>query len=154
MLKLHFDTMKISDIEDVIKIEERNYPIAWSKGIMKDCIKTAYHCITLKEGGYIIAYAFLMTSFDESHLLNMCVDKPYQGKGLGRKILKHLENICKINQSEVFLLEVRESNPVAQHLYHSFGFNVIGVRKNYYRCIKGRENAIVMTKNLINPTES
>lgn len=148
MTKVYFDKMQLSDLNDVIKIELDNYPIPWSKGVMKDCIKAAYHCIVLKQLDEIIGYAFLMTAYDESHLLNMCIDNAYQGKGLGRKLLNYLENICIYSQSKVFLLEVRESNPVAYNLYQSFGFSQIGIRKNYYKCLKGREDAIVMTKAL------
>jgi len=149
MAKATFDKMQISDLDEVMKIEIENYPITWSKGIMKDCIKSGYHSIILKQDETLIGYAFLMTAYDESHLLNMCIDKPYQGNGLGRKLLKYLENICIYSHSKVFLLEVRESNPIAQKLYQSFGFKQIGIRKNYYKCVKGKENAIVMTKQLI-----
>lgn len=148
MAKLTFDKMQITDLDDVMQIELANYPVPWSKGIMKDCIKAGYHCIVLKQEEKIIGYAFLMTAFDESHLLNMCIDSKQQSKGLGRKLLKYLENVCRYNHSNIFLLEVRESNPVAQDLYKSFGFTQIGLRKNYYKCLKGRENAIVMTKQL------
>jgi len=149
MTKVNFDKMTIEDLEDIIQLEVANYPVPWSKGIMKDCIKANYHCIVARISQEIIGYAFLMTAFDESHLLNMCIDKSQQSKGLGRKLLKHLENICRFSHSRVFLLEVRESNPIAQSLYQSFGFKQIGIRKNYYKCLKGRENAIVMTKQLI-----
>jgi ribosomal-protein-alanine N-acetyltransferase len=146
--KIHFDKMQINDLDAVMAIELDNYPVAWTKGIMKDCIKSGYHCIVLKIDEQIIGYAFLMTNYDESHLLNMCVDKKQQSQGLGRKMLKYLENVCRYCHSKVFLLEVRESNPIAQSLYQSFGFKQIGIRKNYYECIDGRENAIVMTKQL------
>ena len=150
MANIHFEKMNVNDLDKVMQIEIANYPVAWSKGIMKDCIKAGYHCIVAKCDKEIIGYAFLLTAFDESHLLNMCIDKKQQSQGLGRKLLKHLEQICRISHSKVFLLEVRESNPIAQNLYQSFGFKQIGIRKNYYRCIKGRENAIVMTKKLMN----
>lgn len=150
MAKVHFDKMQLGDLDDVMQIENDNYPVAWTKGIMKDCIKSGYHCIVVKQNEKIVGYAFLMTAFDESHLLNMCIDKKQQSQGLGRKLLKYLENICRYCHSKVFLLEVRESNPIAKSLYQSFGFKQIGLRKNYYKCIKGRENAIVMTKQLMN----
>ena len=150
MAKVHFDKMQLIDLEDVMQIEINNYPVPWSHGVMKDCIKSDYHCVAVKNNDKIIGYAILMTAFEESHLLNMCIDKEQQGQGIGRKLLKHLENICRYCHSKVFLLEVRESNPIAQRLYQSFGFKQIGIRKNYYGCIEGRENAIVMTKQLIN----
>lgn len=149
MNTLTFDKMKLSDLKTVYKLEKRNYPVPWSKGVVKDCIKSDYHSIILKSDDEIIAYAFLMTAYDEAHLLNMCVDKSQQGKGYGRKMLRYLENICRYNHCKTFLLEVRESNPIAQNLYKSFGFTQIGIRKNYYKCTKGKENAIVMRKQLM-----
>jgi ribosomal-protein-alanine N-acetyltransferase len=148
MKKIHFDTMQISDLDEVMAIELANYPVAWSKGVMKDCIKSGYQCIVVKQLDTIIGYAFLLVSFDEAHLLNMCIDHKVQSQGLGRKLLKYMENICRYHQSKTFILEVRESNPIAHSLYKSCGFNEIGVRKNYYRTIDGRENAIVMVKQL------
>ena len=149
MAKVHFDKMKINDLDEVMQIETSNYPVPWTKGVMKDCINSDYHCVTVKQQETIIGYAILMTAFDESHLLNMCIDHKQQSQGLGRKLLKHLENICRYSHSKVFLLEVRESNPIAQNLYQSFGFKQIGLRKNYYTCVQGREHAIVMTKQLM-----
>jgi len=149
MIKIEFEKMQPNDLNTIIKLENKNYPVPWSKGVIKDCIKSDYHSIVVKKDNEIIGYAFLMAAFDESHLLNMCIDYSQQGNGYGRKMLKYLENICRINLSKIFLLEVRESNPKAQSLYQSFGFKTIGIRKNYYRCVKGRENAIVMTKELL-----
>ena len=150
MTKVYFDKMEVGDLGAVNQIEIDAYPVPWSKNVMKDCIKAGYHCVLLKSKNNekILGYAFLMTAYDESHLLNMCIKNDHQGKGLGGKLLKYLESICIYSQSKLLLLEVRESNPVAQKLYLSFGFKKIGLRKNYYRCVKGRENAIVMTKKL------
>jgi len=148
MTQIQFDIMQLDDLDTVYQLEITNYPIPWSKGVIKDCIQSDYHSILLKCKEKIIGYAFLMTAYDESHLLNMCVDKSQQGKGLGRKLLKYLENICLYSQSKSFLLEVRKSNPIAHSLYLSFGFEEIGIRKNYYRTIDGREDAIVMKKLL------
>lgn len=150
MEKIHFDKMELSDLNEIIRLEQANYPIPWSKGVMKDCIQAGYQCITLKQNDQIVGYAFLMVNQDESHILNMCIDQKVQSKGFGRKLLKYLESICIYNQSNVFLLEVRKSNPIAYALYKSFGFEEIGIRKNYYRTLDGREDAVVMTKKLIN----
>jgi ribosomal-protein-alanine N-acetyltransferase len=150
MTKVYFDKMEVADLDTVYQLELDNYPVPWSKGVLRDCIKAGYHCVLLKSkvDEQLLGYAFLMTAYDESHLLNMCIKNDQQGKGLGRKLLRYLENICLYNQSKLFLLEVRESNPVAQHLYRSCGFQQVGIRKNYYRCVNGRENAIVMTKKI------
>ena len=150
MTKVFFDKMKPEHLDQIHQLEINNYPVPWSKGIIKDCIRSDYHGVVLKNSQQsIIGYAFLMTACDESHLLNMCVDKGQQGQGLGRKFLRYLENMGKYNRCKVFLLEVRESNTVAKNLYQSFGFEVVGIRKGYYKTLTGRENAIVMTKALL-----
>jgi ribosomal-protein-alanine N-acetyltransferase len=41
-----------------------------------------------------------------------------------------------------FWLEVRASNSAARSLYEKLGFEVLGVRKNYYE--RPREDALVM----------
>lgn len=116
---------------------------------MKDCIDAGYHCLLMKSDNEIIGYAFLMTGYQESHLLNMCISKSLQNQGLGYRFLNYMQNVCIYSHSKTFLLEVRVSNPAAQHLYKKFGFKEIGRRKNYYRCLQGREDAIVMTKKIM-----
>ncbi len=147
-MHLYFDKMQLSDLEAVVTLENNNYEVPWSKGVIKDCIKSDYHSVVLKQDGAIIAYAFVMTACDEAHLLNMCVDKSSQSMGLGRKMLHYIENLCRYNRCQLLLLEVRVSNTVAQGLYRSFAFETIGIRKNYYRCRQGREHALVMQKKL------
>jgi len=148
MTKIDFHKMTLSDLDEVMAVEVANYPVAWSKGVMKDCIKAGYQCIVVKQAENIVGYAFLLVNPDEAHLLNMCIDHSVQSLGIGRKLLNYLENICRYNQSKTFILEVRQSNPIAHALYQSFGFKDIGIRKNYYKTTEGRENAIVMKKQL------
>lgn len=148
MTKLTFASMQLADLDEVMIIEKKSYPIGWSRSVMRDCIKSDYHCIVLKESEKLLGFGIVMTALDEGHLLNMCIDSEFQGKGYGKKLLKYLENICIYNQVKVFLLEVRESSPIAQTLYKSVGFKPIGIRKNYYKKAKGREHAIVMNKTL------
>jgi len=49
---------------------------------------------------------------------------------------------------ETLLLEVRPSNHTAIQLYHSVGFNEIGVRKDYYPAHNGREDALILALHL------
>ena len=53
-------------------------------------------------------------------------------------------DICRRTGAADLFLEVRPSNPVAQGLYRSLGFNEVGVRPGYYKAKNGREDAIVM----------
>jgi len=46
-------------------------------------------------------------------------------------------------------LEVRPSNLVAYKLYEKLGFNEVGIRENYYPAFAGREDAVVLAKELL-----
>ena len=46
------------------------------------------------------------------------------------------------------LLEVRPSNAKALALYENYGFQVIGRRKAYYPAAEGREDALVLRREL------
>jgi len=50
-------------------------------------------------------------------------------------------------KAELVTLEVRISNYSAKKLYSKFGFNEVGIRKNYY--FDNREDALIMTTNSI-----
>jgi len=45
-------------------------------------------------------------------------------------------------------LEVRPSNTIAARLYHSLGFEQVGVRRGYYQATDGREDAAVLRRAL------
>ena len=45
-------------------------------------------------------------------------------------------------------LEVRPSNLAAIRLYQSMGFEQIGIRRGYYQAPDGREDAIVLRREL------
>jgi ribosomal-protein-alanine N-acetyltransferase len=58
------------------------------------------------------------------------VDPAYQGQGIGRRLLGEL---LEFADGGVVYLEVRTDNEAAIALYHSVGFEQIGLRKRYYR---------------------
>jgi ribosomal-protein-alanine N-acetyltransferase len=46
------------------------------------------------------------------------------------------------------LLETRPSNTAALRLYRSLGFTTIGTRRGYYQAVGGREDAIVLKRDI------
>ena len=72
-------------------------------------------------------------------------------QGIGNELLKKVESIAnKFGIKEIFL-EVRESNQRAIKFYRRNGFQEAGVRKNYYKLNFGREDGLIMQKNLSKP---
>lgn len=150
---LNIRRMKVSDIDNVYAIETNVHIAPWSKDILRDCVLVGYDCRVLEInngdspilGGYIIS----RISNNNCHILNFCIAKPLQSKGLGRKLLQTvLYSLSKYTQTNSVVLEVRPSNNAALHLYETMGFEQIEIKKDYYKDDKSIEDAILLKKTL------
>jgi ribosomal-protein-alanine N-acetyltransferase len=136
------------DVPVVMALENRVYPHGWTEGIFLDCLRVNYSCWVLEQQGEIIGYGIMSVAVGEAHILNLVIAPGFQGKGLGRDTLLHLLQTGKRHGGETAFLEVRASNHVAIRLYETSGFNQIGLRPDYYPAKKGREDAVIMARDL------
>jgi len=152
------------DIPRIIQIEQLAYSAPWSFSLFENSVNSNKdECWALKIKGEIQGYAITSHILDEAHLLNICIHPECAGKGLGRKLLKHLIDRALEKSTNMFFLEVRVSNQSAIDLYLSEGFNEVGIRPNYYPSStnnssntsnknkpskKSREDALLMTLEL------
>lgn len=144
-------TMSYADLKSVILLEEKAYPYPWTLGIFRDCLRVGHNAWVMTLDKAVIAYAIIMLSPGEAHILNICVDPEYQKRGLGRYLLRYIIKKTQQTDIDMVLLEVRASNGSAKLLYLSEGFHELGVRKAYYPAKKGREDAIILAKYLNKP---
>lgn len=136
------------DLDAVWDIEQRAYAYPWSKGIFVDCLHVPYVCEVIEEAGQTIGYSVMSLAGDEAHLLNLCLDEPARGRGLGARVLERLMGRATREGARVMYLEVRPSNVAAIALYRRAGFTRVGVRRNYYRATGGREDALLLARSL------
>lgn len=136
--------MSETDIDAVLRIEKAIYAFPWTLGNFNDCLVAGYRCHVLIGGDKLIGYGVQMLILDEVHLLNLTVASDFQKKGMGKALLNFLIDDALEHQANKMILEVRRTNLAAIFLYESFGFDQIGLRKNYYPAHLGREDAIVM----------
>ena len=141
--------MKKRDLKAVVAIEGAAYSFPWSLGIFKNCLKVGYSCWIGEVGSAVVAYGILSVAAGEAHVMNICVAPEWRGHGFGRRMLERLMEVARYHRADMILLEVRPSNEVAIHLYHTLGFNEIGRRKDYYPAEGGkREDALVLARML------
>jgi ribosomal-protein-alanine N-acetyltransferase len=141
--------MQPDDLPDVLRNERRGYTHPWSEGIFRDCLKNSHECWLLVVADQPVGHGILSVAAGESHLLNVCVHPDSQGHGYGRLMVEHLLERARSLKAKTMFLEVRPSNLVACQLYEELGFNEVGVRENYYPSFVGREDAIVLAKELL-----
>ncbi|HAU0188610.1 TPA: GNAT family N-acetyltransferase, partial [Legionella pneumophila] len=129
---LNIRRMKDSDIENVYSIETNVHIAPWSKDILRDCVLVGYDCRVLEinngDSSILAGYIISRISNNSCHILNLCIAKPLQSKGLGRKLLQTvLYSLSKYTQTESVILEVRPSNSAALHLYETMGFEKVEI---------------------------
>lgn len=96
----------------------------------------------------LVGYAVMMQVLDEAHLLNISVLPELQRQGRGTSLLQHMFGLARLQGMTRMLLEVRQGNAPGLGLYRRHGFVEIGRRRDYYRAHEGREDAIVMAREL------
>jgi ribosomal-protein-alanine N-acetyltransferase len=136
------------DIPMVVAVEKASYQFPWSEGIFRDCLRVGYVCRVLDVAGDLAGYGIMSVGAGEAHILNVCIRNEYRCRGFARKTLLYLlERAHAAGMLEAFL-EVRPSNVAAARLYHSLGFEQVGIRRGYYQAAIGREDASVLRKVL------
>ena len=146
--EVHIRPMMEIDLPEVAGIEQQSYSFPWSENIFRDCLRVGYTCRALDLSGRIIGYGVMSLGAGEAHILNVCVRAEFRNLGFGRRLLEDLlERASSSGVSEAFL-EVRPSNLAAIRLYQHLGFEQIGIRRGYYQAPDGREDAIVLKRDL------
>ncbi len=124
-----------SDLDELWRIQSASLPaVHWSVG---DYLRHECLVATLDDrlAGYAVARH---TAADELEILNLAVDPLFRRRGVARCLV---QQVLANFRGNVYL-EVRASNFAARKLYHSLGFEAIGVRNDYYD--SPGESAIVM----------
>jgi [ribosomal protein S18]-alanine N-acetyltransferase len=140
--------MHEGDVRAVMDIERRAYQFHWTEGIFRDCLRVGYGCWVMELAGGVAGYGVMSLVVGEAHLLNICVAPEWQRQGYGRLLLEHFMELARERGASQMFLEVRLSNTAAIALYRGRGFNEVGMRKNYYPGEKGREDALILAKEL------
>lgn len=140
------EEMKLSDLEKIKDILTTDFDDFWNKKVLEEELSSSSSkYIVAKNDNEIVGFAGLKIVLDEADIMNIVTRKNYRRQGIGSLLLKNLIMLCENSSTKSIALEVNENNSNAIGLYLKFGFQHIGVRKNYYK----NENAIIMKKNLL-----
>lgn len=136
--------MDESHIEKIALIEKQNFSKPWSKQSLKEELtnNTAYFLVA-KNKTNVYGYIGMHIIKDEAYIANIAIDKAYQNKKIGTKLLNYVLKFGKENNLNFITLEVRTSNLIARKFYKSMGFKQVGIRKNFYNDPK--EDAKILT---------
>ena len=56
---LHYRSVAVVDIPDIMAIEERVYKFPWTRRIFLDCVRVGYTCECCEADGRLVAYGIM-----------------------------------------------------------------------------------------------
>jgi len=144
---LKIAAMTPEDLEEVLAIERRVFPSAWSRGSYERELRNAnsyYYAARSKET--LLGYVGFWVILNEAHITTIAVHTDWQRRGIGARLLQLAIDIARHHGAKMVTLEVREGNRPALALYRKFGFQQAGYLPRYYG--DTHENGVVMRKPL------
>lgn len=138
-------SMRFSDLEAVVQIEEKLFSQPWSRQGFLDSLQAdnTIYLVALADDT-VAGYCGLLQVLDEADITNVAVDEAFQRRGIARALLQELFTQAQKRGVTALTLEVRKSNVSALSLYESLGFENCGIRRNFYE--KPTEDAVIMWK--------
>ena len=144
----------LNDLEGVIEVNERelpeDYPYFFYKSILDNYPES--FLVAQNDSGKIIGYIMWRVEktpsldslrfVNKGHLVSIAVSQEYRKKGIAKSLLSNSMSTIKKYKIHEYVLEVRVSNYNAIKLYEQFKFQIITIKKNYYR---DGENAYYLT---------
>ncbi len=144
--KVDITTAKPEDVQTISEIEKMIFSDPWNERSLLESIESDHEIIFVaKLDDKIIGYVIASFVFDEANINRIAVLPEYRGRKTGTFLLNELEK--HLSQTEVFNLEVRESNIYAINMYTDKGYETVGKRKRFYR--NPDEDAVLMTKRKV-----
>jgi [ribosomal protein S18]-alanine N-acetyltransferase len=96
----------------------------------------------------VAGFAIMHFGEEQAHLNLFAVRQEYQRSGIGRRMLKWLEESALTAGVTTVHLEVRATNHAARRFYRTLGFQELAFLPFYYR---GREAAVRMLRQIGKP---
>jgi [ribosomal protein S18]-alanine N-acetyltransferase len=124
--------MMVADAKRCAELEHAlfNCDDPWSPEAFLEALAAGHHYLSAREGDSLIGYVGLARVGREAEVHTLAVDPAHQRRGIGRALLRAILDHA---EGATVFLEVRTDNDSAIRLYRSEGFDVIGIRRGYYR---------------------
>jgi ribosomal-protein-alanine N-acetyltransferase len=140
--------MLLSDLDQVIYIENQSMPSPWTKELFEEELgrSLAFYFVAV-ENQQIAGYIGFWEAPQEAHVITLATHSLYRNQKIATRLLAFCIEFSRKRGARLMTLEVRASNQIAQHLYEKCMFRLVAIRKGYYA--DTGEDAWVMYRDLI-----
>jgi ribosomal-protein-alanine N-acetyltransferase len=136
------------DLEAVRRLNSLCFSEPWSAASLCSALESGYDLLLCECDGIPVAFLLSLRVLDEIQIMQIGVAPDHRRRGLARRLtmalLDDTADACTLT------LEVRRSNRLAQALYTSLGFEIVGCRPRYYASDAAglREDALLMSRSV------
>ncbi len=123
------------DLEEVAALEAASFTNPWSRDILARELRNrdVVRVYVLRSSEHqLLAFCSGWFITDELHINTLAVREDVRRRGHATRLLRFVFDEAVAAGIEHATLEVRRSNDAALRLYERFGFEVRGIRPNYY----------------------
>ncbi len=149
MIKLlHYDMQTVFDLADIER--ECFGKDAWTINNLRGEFTNDFsYLIGYYHQDKLVGYTCVRAMYEEAQVCNVAVLPDYRRMGIARQLIDEMLRLSAEKGCKICELEVNTQNTPAVELYKKSGFEVAGIRKNFYRRSRySSRDAYTMTKNL------
>lgn len=137
------------DLARITEIENESFSNPWPPVLFRGELERPSPggiWVAENSDGLVVGFIVLRELWEEMEVLDVAVCHIMRNRGLGRLLMNYAIDMARAHGMTQLILEVRESNESARHLYESLGFEWVGKRDYYYT--QPVEHAILYAKPL------
>ena len=137
-------SMTECQISQIAEIEKICFTTPWTERMLEEELENSHACfLVAEEQGMVAGYIGCHMICDEGYIANVAVAPDFRRQGIGKQLVQTLIEEGRKRDLSFISLEVRKGNIPAQTLYAECGFQIAGVRKNFYS--HPQEDGLIMT---------
>ena len=135
-------------IPDMVEIEKECFSSPWSyESFAQELANRMAVYFVAVSSKKCVGYMGMHHIIDEGYITNIAVTSSARRNGIATALMERMLAYAEDNGLRMMSLEVRQSNETAIRFYQSYGFEIVGYRKNYYT--NPTEDGHIMTKILL-----
>lgn len=143
-----------ADAEAIAALDARVNASPWSAAAVRETLQRAAGFVVHPHGAGLVGFVLFAVAADDCEVFDIAVEPACRRAGHARRLLEAaLREAAAAGATRCFL-EVRESNAPARAFYGAAGFAATGRRRNYYRTATGREDALLMCRDITGENRS
>lgn len=123
------------DVEDIFEIEKACFSRPWSRESLAAVVtdeKACYVVAVDKKTHHVVGYVGSYIILDEADINQVAVSEKYRRCGIAAALMQDFMQKLEKKNIKAITLEVRAGNVAAIALYKKMGFEMEGIRKNFY----------------------